>query len=271
MILFSFLLFLILFYIIPDQGSFNAFIFSGEWTMAMGLNLFFVALLQVFSYPFHDPVMTDRGFISSPKTTLFSFIVAGTVGAILIILFSFVGIYAKFHQLSSPAAVNVAKALGLTMMLIMNFIMITSAASTLDSTFSSVSKLAAVDINIFKEKSRFSAGHWAMAIVAVLGSLPLFFAPKVISATTISGTMVIGLAPIFLFWRLKVPKIAFHLSILVGLITGIIYLNKDLIPQVYVFTSGKYAKLLTVNIYGTILCFAIFLFSSIFAKKDNND
>ena len=40
---------------------------SGTWSLDLGLNLFFAALIQSFSYPFHDPVLTDRGFLSSPN------------------------------------------------------------------------------------------------------------------------------------------------------------------------------------------------------------
>ena len=35
-----------------------------------------VALLQVLSYPAHDPVMMDRGFIAGRKRTNYSFIIA---------------------------------------------------------------------------------------------------------------------------------------------------------------------------------------------------
>jgi hypothetical protein len=40
---------------------------EGSFTLAGGVDLLLVALLQVFSYPFHDPVLTDRGFISRRK------------------------------------------------------------------------------------------------------------------------------------------------------------------------------------------------------------
>jgi hypothetical protein len=42
---------------------------SGVWSFELGLNLFFAAIIQSFSYPFHDPVLTDRAFLSSPKVT----------------------------------------------------------------------------------------------------------------------------------------------------------------------------------------------------------
>ena len=77
--------------------------------MTGGLSLLFTALIQSFSYPFHDPIMTDRGFIASPKTTLKSFFLAGLIGGICIVLFSFVGIFARQKGLEGDAAVETAK------------------------------------------------------------------------------------------------------------------------------------------------------------------
>ncbi|MBC2693562.1 sodium:solute symporter family transporter, partial [Pseudomonas kielensis] len=41
---------------------------TSHWALDSGVDLLLVAGLQVFSYPFHDPVLTDRGFISEEKT-----------------------------------------------------------------------------------------------------------------------------------------------------------------------------------------------------------
>ena len=90
--------------------------------------------------------------------------------------------------------------------------MITSASASIDSTFSSFSKLMVVDLNKGKMGSVFM-GRIAMIAVAVLGTIPVFFAADILSASTISGTMVIGLAPVFIFWKLPMPKISFHLSV----------------------------------------------------------
>ena len=264
-VLFAVLLVVVLGIIIPNQGSVKPFVMSGEWTMSMGLNLFFVALIQIFSYPFHDPVMTDRGFISDRKTTLKSFMAATAGGFIIILLFSFVGIYGKYIGVSGQAAVEVSKTFGIPMMVLMNFIMITSAASTLDSTFSSVSKLAIVDITK-KSIPTVSKGRWAMIITAVGGTIPLFFTPEILSATTISGTMVLGLAPVFIFWKLDTPKISFHLAVWFGIISGLV-LTFGLLPKSLFLTTGKYADLLAINIYGTIIIFILFFIPYFFMKR----
>ncbi len=251
MVLFSVLLMIILGTIFAtDNFSVQDTLSSGTWSFELGLNLFFAALLQSFSYPFHDPVLTDRGFIASPKVTRKSFLWAALLGAFCIIFFSFIGIYAQTEGMQGQAAVEVGKAFGVVILLVINFIMITSAASTLDSTFSSFSKLLAVDLNLGKSVS---FGRITMVTVAVLGTIPVFLNAEILSATTISGTMVIGLTPMFVFWSYKVPKISFYLSIGCGLFFGIL-LVFNAFPQAIIFTEGKYASLLWSNLWGILCC-----------------
>jgi Na+/proline symporter len=252
MVLFSILLIVILYTIYGPKTSFTVSetLNSGVWSFEMGLNLLFAALIQSFSYPFHDPVLTDRGFISPPKVTLRSFLWASFVGAVCIVLFSTIGSYAQSQGIIGQAAVEVGKAFGIITLLVINFIMITSAASTLDSTFSSFSKLIAVDLNL---GNTLSIGRWSMVFIAVLGTIPVFLDAEILSATTISGTMVIGLTPIFIFWKGKAPKISFHLSVLCGLIFGL-FLVFNWFPDQFIFTTGKYADLLWINVWGILSC-----------------
>ncbi|QOD62507.1 sodium:solute symporter [Polaribacter haliotis] len=255
MVLFSVLLIIILATIFSaDEFTTKEIITSGTWSFELGLNLFFAALIQSFSYPFHDPVLTDRGFISSPKVTRRSFLWASILGAICIILFSVIGVYAQSQGMKGQAAVEVGKALGVVILLVINFIMITSAASTLDSTFSSFSKLLSVDLGLGKTVS---FGRISMIIVAVLGTLPVFFGAEILSATTISGTMVIGLTPVFIFWNIKVPRISFYLSVICGLIFGLLLVFK-LFPESLIFTEGKYADLLWINLWGILSCIILY-------------
>lgn len=228
---------------------------SGTWSFELGLNLFFAAIIQSLSYPFHDPVLTDRAFLSSPKTTLKSFLWATLLGGLCIILFSVIGIYAKTQGLEGQAAVEVGKAFGVIILLVINFIMITSAASTLDSTFSSFSKLLAVDLKFGKN---LTFGRLSMVIIAILGTIPVFLNAEILSATTISGTMVIGLTPVFLFWKIKAPKVSFYVSVFTGIVFGFI-LVFEIFPKQLIFTEGKYADLLWVNIWGIGSCILLYL------------
>jgi Na+/proline symporter len=266
MVLFGLLLFIVLGIVMPDtKGGLTTYVQSGEWSLAGGVNLLLVALIQVFSYPFHDSVMTDRGFISDPATTRKSFFFAAVIGFFCILLFSFVGIYAQTKGLSGQAAVEVSKILGVGAMLVMNFIMITSAASTLDSAFASASKLFVIDLG--KEENRtVKRGRLVMVIFAVAGTLPIFFNPEILSATTVSGTMVLGLAPVFLFWNTKAGPWSFYLAVGSGIVFGVV-LAFGWFPASWVWFPGKYGDLLTVNILGTLACFSLFFLPEFLLRK----
>ena len=65
--------------IFGSDFSFNSILQSTgvhEQAARPGYVLIYVALLQVFSYPAHDPVMMDRGFIANQNKTNYSFILA---------------------------------------------------------------------------------------------------------------------------------------------------------------------------------------------------
>ncbi|WP_298950087.1 sodium:solute symporter [uncultured Nonlabens sp.] len=256
MVLFSILLMIILGVIFAQPSTdVGRMMTSGTWSMELGLNLFFAAILQSFSYPFHDPVLTDRGFITDAKTMRKSYLWAAVLGGICIVLFSLVGVYAQQSGLQGQAAVEVAKKLGVVLLLIINFIMITSAASTLDSTFSSFSKMLTIDLNLGKTVS---FGRIMMILVAVLGTIPVFLDAEILSATTISGTMVIGLTPVFVLWKMKVPRVSYFLSVTCGLVFGTL-LVLGWLPESLIFTSGRYSVLLWINIYGILISFLLFL------------
>lgn len=263
MILFGLLLIVILGIIMPKENvSVHAIVQSGSWTMVGGLNLLFVALIQVFSYPFHDPVMTDRGFISDPKLTLKSFIWAGIIGGICIILFSIVGVYGQLEGLDGQAPVEVAKLLGVGMMLMINFIMITSAASTLDSAFNSFAKLWVLDLK-FAKKQSVSAGRMAIIGLMIIGTIPIFLNAEILSATTISGTMVLGLTPIFLFWKDQSGKWSFYLAVVGCILIGTLFaLGFDFGNTI----EGNYGDLLWVNMIGIVASIVLYYLPMLYEK-----
>ncbi len=284
MAFFGLLLALILGFILPrPEVSVKAYLGSGTWSWATGGNFALLALLQVFSYPFHDPVLTDRGFLSDPKTTLRSYLLAAVVGFTCIVLFSFTGIFATQHGLHGPAAVAVGQLLGIGAMLAMNLIMVTSAASTLDSALASFSKLTVIDLAGRKGPTDLDAhalpqgrsevkvrrGRWMMVLLAVAGTLPVFAGPAILSATTISGTMVMGLAPVFLLWNVKAPRASFQLSVWFGVCVGLLSIF-DLIPKALVLTDGKYADLLWANAWGMIGCFVLYILPIAIRRKSTH-
>lgn len=265
MILFAVLLTAILALILPSpEINTQAIVTSGTWSWSGGLNLLLVALLQIFSYPFHDSVMTDRGFIADTSTTLRSFIAAGFIGVCSIVLFSLVGVYGFLTGLEGAATVVVAKQFGVIMMLLMNFIMITSAASTLDSAFNSFAKLWVIDLKMVKLPT-VSAGRWAIIAITVVGTIPVFLGAEILSATTVSGTMVLGLAPVFLFWNDKAGKFSFYFAVSTGLVFGLCYAFGLQLPTL---TEGKYDQLLVYNIFGFFAVFIAYFAGSLVDKYE---
>ena len=93
-----------------------------------------------------------------------------------------------------------------------------------------------------------------MIAIAIIGNLPMIIGTDILKATTISGTMVIGLAPVFLLHGFVKPtKLGFHLSFWTGIILGLA-LTLKLIPSAFAIGGGDQALLLGVNVYGSILC-----------------
>ncbi len=252
-------------------------------TRLAGLTFCGLAFVQIFSYPFHDPVMTDRAFITSPKTMAKGFVLAGLVSGGFIFLFSFVGLYARAAGVEGPPTSAVPALIGLPMMLVFNAIMLTSAGSTLDSTFSSVAKLTARDwknqADQPTEKQAF-VGRWAMLIVALVGNLPLLslylgdrMGPAIILATTISGTMVMGLAPIFLLSFIPTARsLSFHLAFWPGLMFGVLRvaenaLSVSIFPTWIQMGAGRYAEDLGVNVVGLAICTAGYLLGALWSRR----
>lgn len=263
-VLFVIVLGIVLFLVLPRHGV-GTLLSVGDFRLNAGVDLLLVALLQVVSYPFHDPVLTDRGFITKEKTMLRAFIVAGVLGFVCIFAFSLIGVHAKFEGLPTgdnmPGAV--AMAFGSLPYLLMTVVMIMAAGSTLDSTFSSVAKSIGRELPILAGRApgprAMVIGMWTMLAFAILGNLPMIAGTDILKATTVSGTMVMGLAPVFLLAPLvKHSPWSFHLAFWPGILLGVL-LATGLIPQSWAIGDGKYALLLGTNLYGLLICIAGFL------------
>jgi Na+/proline symporter len=256
MVMAAVILFLILGVIFP-AGKPKEMVLSGSWTLSGGVDLILVALLQVFSYPFHDPVMTDRAFLTEPRKMLRSFTVAGVLGVLFILLFSFVGIHNRIEGIGGNSTSNTAAAFGLPLLLLMNVMMLTSGCSTIDSTFSSIGKLVSLEVLPGWKVDKVVLARASMVLLGILGNLMIYAGPAVLSATTVSGTMVIGLTPVFLLsgWR-RAGAISYHASVLLGLLFGLGLSLKWFHGSI---GAGKYGNLLWVNLVGISLCFAVYL------------
>jgi len=271
-----FLLVFVLALILPRSGG-STLLATGSWSLAGGVDLLLVAILQSLSYPFHDPVLTDRGFLTSPRVMLKSYIVAGIVAAAFIVLFGLVGVYGRIVglQAGQDTPLRVAEAFGVAFTAVMTVLMMVSAGSTLDSTLSSFSRAVVVDLGggpgVRREEAlsrRFAGwlaprnaivvGRTVMILAAGLGSVPLFTGAAILKATTISGTMVLGLAPPFLLFAWRWPgRLAFHLGFWPGMAAGILY-AANAVPGSWNVGGGPHAALLGANLYGTAVSFGGF-------------
>eukprot|EP00960_Hanusia_phi_P075865 768476-Hanusia_phi.AAC.3 len=108
-------------------------------------------------------------------------------------------------------------------------------------------------------------GRVAMLIWGVVGCLPLFGDPSSLSATTVSGTVVMGLGPpIYMlavlpkgFFSSRIRPLAFHVPFWSGVIIAVVY---QVLPQEFKdlhVGPGSYSLLLGINIVGAVagLCF----------------
>ncbi len=279
-----FLLVFVLALVVPRSGA-APLMTSGSWTLGGGADLLLVAIIQSFSYPFHDPVLTDRAFLTRPATMLKGYLIAGVVATAFIVLFGLVGVHARLEGLATDqdAPLRVAEAFGVASMVVMTVLMMVSAGSTLDSTLSSVSKALAFDMSpsgggpergILPERLQawvsaqdtVRLGRRVMVVAAVLGSAPLFTGAEIIKATTVSGTMVLGLAPAFLLFALPwAGPWAFHLGFWPGVLVGVLH-AVDAVPAAIHLGDGSYAALLGANVVGTVLVFGGFGVGCVFDR-----
>ncbi|WP_440997964.1 sodium:solute symporter [Arhodomonas sp. SL1] len=246
-------------WVIPEHGA-ARLLASGDWRLDAGLDLLLVAALQLFSYPFHDPVLTDRGFLARVRAMLASFVLAGVLGFVAIAAFGLIGVHASLEGLVGDGNVPavVAQSMGLGAFFVMSVVMMSSTGSTLDSTFTSLARSLGRDLPRLRGGSAsVRVGVLVMVAFAVLGNLPMIAGTDILKATTISGTMVVGLAPVFLFHGTRRHPLNFHLSFWTGLALGLLHAAGQVPPWARI-GEGDYADLLGVNAWGLALCTLLF-------------
>lgn len=213
--------------LLTTQGwSWGAIMDSSPLELESGWSLLLVAGLQIWSYPLHDPVMMDRGFLSDKDTTRRSFIHAGWLSIVAIGGFSLLGVYAGLEAHEGEAMLDaLARLLGEPAMTALNLALIISAVSTLDSTFSAAAKLAVVDMKLAAPTIR--NGRITM-LVFLLGGLLFLFggSQELFSAVAVSGTASLYLAPVVFFclWGgRRVATWAYLSSFVLALAGAILY------------------------------------------------
>jgi Na+/proline symporter len=243
-----------LYLVFSPEFSLSAIVTAeGTSGQRQGWILLLVAFLQVFSYPAHDPVMMDRGFIADRKTTRASFFHAFWISTLCIVGFGFFGIHAALLEQTYegellttwstmfPAWVYAALLISL----------LVSALSTLDSALSSAARLCVVELKL---APRTLAGGRAVmfGFMAAGGALTLWGNATLFDAVAVSGTASMFLTPVMIavfVFGATVPLWSYLVSYSAAIIGAFAYFARDwpsfaaILPDAH-----KYDQLLTICI-----------------------
>ena len=218
-----------------------------------GWILLAVALLQIWSYPMHDPVMMDRGFLSNRETTQKSFLYACAISVVAIVIFGLLGVFAGLNRESGEAMVGaLTRLLGEPAMIVFNVALIVSAVSTLDSTFASSSKLVVDQMGLVEKTV--NNGRLAMVAFLLGGLFFLFLGQKdLFAAVAVSGTASMFLTPVVFFnilARRQTQDWAYGLTFITAMAGAALYMleaggHVSLLTP-FLGLEHKYAKLLVI-------------------------
>ncbi len=233
--------------------------------------LLLVAMLQVWSYPMHDPVMMDRGFLADRRTTWRSFMHAGWISTLCILAFGSLGIIAGTGAIDDEDMNQaLTRLLGEWPMLLFSATLVISAMSTLDSTLSSSAKLMIMDMKLMPE--RVQNGRVAMALFMLLGLALVFWGNKdLFSAVAVSGTASMYLAPVIFFslWgnQREIPLWSYLGSFVVALGGALLYFTESSGYSVLLGETHKYTKLLWISLAVLVIGCLMFQIGSLIARR----
>ena len=216
----------------------------------LGWVLLAVAALQVFSYPAHDPVMMDRGFIADARTTRLSFLHAFWISTLCILAFGLFGI-----QASLVGAAYEGELLGTWAAMFPGWVwallmisLLVSALSTLDSALASAARLWVEELRL--APPTLAGGRLAMAGFAILGTaLTLWGNQTLFDAVAVSGTASLFLAPVLLFGLLGRPvrRWAYMTAFAAAMLGAFAYFAHAWTPVAAMLPEGhKYDQLLAI-------------------------
>ncbi|MGH1445638.1 MAG: sodium:proline symporter [Cognatishimia sp.] len=234
---------------------------SGQYN---GWVLLVVAFLQVFSYPVHDPVMMDRGFIADESTTRKSFLHAFWISALCIIGFGFFGIQASLEgaEYQGELIGTWAAILPTWVFVLLLVSLLVSALSTLDSALSSASRLVVEELRLAPKT--LNGGRLAMVAFAIAGgALTLWGNQSLFDAVAVSGTASMFLTPVLVAGLLagrRVALWAYLVSFSAAILGAAAYFlrSNELIASVLV-EGHKYEQLLQICVIVLVVGFVAVL------------
>ena len=234
---------------------------SGAWN---GQVLLLVAFLQVFSYPAHDPVMMDRGFLADRATTRASFLHAFWISSLCIIAFGLFGVQAGLvgadyegQLLGTWAAMFPAWVYGALLMSLL-----ISALSTLDSALASAARLVVDELRMCPRS--LMGGRLAMLAFMALGAaLTLWGNQSLFDAVAVSGTASMFLTPVLvvgLVLNRHVAVWAYLVAFAAAVLGAALYFARGASWAASLLPEGhKYEQLLVICVVVLLVGFAAVL------------
>ena len=229
-----------------------------------GWVLLAVALLQVFSYPAHDPVMMDRGFLADEATTRASFRHAFWISTLCIIGFGFFGI-----QAGLVGAAYEGELIGTWSVMFPGWIfvalmvsLLVSALSTLDSALASAARLVVEELGLAPRT--LNGGRVVMVLFMVVGTLlTLWGNATLFDAVAVSGTASMFLAPVLIVALVRGRGVAmwsYYTAFGVAMAGAVAYAARAWAPIAAVLPEvPKYEQLLVICVVVLVLGFAAVL------------
>lgn len=254
-----------------DLFNFSALMNSTPDISSPGWVLLLVAALQLWSYPLHDPVMMDRGFLADKETTQKSFLHAAWISIVCILMFASLGVFAGLNKSDEQGMIEALTSLfGEPIMIVFSVALVVSALSTLDSTFSSASKLVVKDMQLLPETV--NSGRIVMIAFLILGGAFLVWNNKdLYAAVAVSGTLSMFLLPVIVFsiWGSRQialwPLVVTFAVTVFGAITYVTetsaYKNLHWMTDVFGY-EHKYSKLLIICLVIAAVGFVTFAVGS---------
>ena len=229
-----------------------------------GWVLLAVAFLQVFSYPAHDPVMMDRGFLADKETTRKSFLHAFWISFSCIIGFGFFGIQASLigaayeNQLIGTWSVMFPPWVFLLLMVSL----LVSALSTLDSALASSARLAVEEMGLVA-RNLFNGRLVMIAVMSAGAALTLWGNATLFDAVAVSGTASMFLTPVLtvgLIMGRRIAVWAYVTAFVAALLGAFSYFAREWPAIAAILPEGhKYEQLLSICLVVLVAGFAAVL------------